>query len=53
MKKHLLIGVFFLTLVSCQYLNSLSSDKKLTKEIKAKFKSKVTDLTKLNSFEWD
>jgi hypothetical protein len=55
MKKLIGIGIIFLTLFSCQYLNTLSSDKTLTEKIEAKFNSnsEIVDLTELNSFEWN
>jgi len=55
MRKLIGIGILFLTFFSCQYLTQLSSDNTLTEKIEAEFKteSEITDLTKLNSFEWD
>jgi len=55
MRKLIGIGIIFLTLFSCQYLNPLRSDKTLTEKIAAEFKSEseIIDLTKLNNFEWN
>jgi hypothetical protein len=55
MKKLIGIGIIFLTLFSCQYLNPLHSDNTLTEKIEAEFNSelKIIDLTLLNSFEWN
>jgi hypothetical protein len=55
MKKLIGIGIIFLTLFSCQDLNTLSSDKTLTEKIEAKFNSnsEIVDLSELNSFEWN
>jgi hypothetical protein len=55
MRKLIGIGIIFLTLFSCQYLNPLRSDKTLTEKIEAEFKSEteIIDLSQLNSFEWD
>lgn len=55
MKKLIGIVIIFSTLFSCQYLNKLRSDNNLTEKIEAEFNSssKIIDLTKLNSFEWN
>ena len=55
MSKLIGIGIFVLTLFSCQYLNPLHSDKPLTEKIEAAFmsESEIIDLSQLNSFEWD
>jgi len=55
MKRLIGIGIIFLTLFSCQYLNPLHSDNTLTEKIETEFKSdsEIIDLTKLNSFEWN
>lgn len=55
MKKLIGIGIIFLTLFSCQYLNPLHSNNTLTEKIEAEFNSdlEIIDLTELNSFEWN
>ncbi|ETN96677.1 hypothetical protein [Zhouia amylolytica] len=55
MKKLIGIEVIFLTLFSCQYLDTLHSDHTLTEKIEAEFNSdsEIIDLTELNNFEWE
>ncbi len=53
MRKLIRIGIIFLTLFSCQYMNPLTSDNTLTEKIEAELKSEKIDLSKLNSFEWN
>jgi uncharacterized protein YebE (UPF0316 family) len=55
MKKLIGIGIIFLTIFSCQYLNTLKSDKTLTEKIETEFKSEneIINLSILNSFEWE
>lgn len=55
MNKLIGIGIIFLALFSCEYLNPLYSDNTLTEKIESELKSdlEIIDLSKLNSFEWD
>ena len=53
MRKLIIIGTFFLTLFSCQYLNQLNSDNSLTEKIESEFKSENIDLSNLNDFDWE
>jgi len=55
MRKLIIIGIIFSTLISCEYLNQLSSDNSLTEKIETEFKSEseIIDLKNLNEFDWD
>lgn len=55
MVKETLIGILLFAICSCQHINQLSSDKKITKEIQTKFflKSKFVDLSDLNYVDWE
>ncbi len=55
MKKIIVIGIIFISIISCGYLFQLENDKVLNEKIETELnsKNKTVDFTKITDFEWD
>jgi len=55
MKKAIVIGVLFLSIISCEYLFQLKNDEKLAEEIEKELSSEngAIDFAKMTDFDWD
>jgi len=55
MKKAIVIGVLFLSIISCGYLFQLKNDEKLAEKIEKELNSEngAIDFAKMTDFDWD
>ena len=55
MKKAIVIGVLFLSIISCEYLFQLKNDEKLAEKIEKELNSEngAIDFAKMTDFDWD